>query len=151
MAGSSSTPPDANIELKSKFMLEMDGIAVMAFEKCKLGNLEWGKLDHRTGNEGLTLHSSSGLQKTTTIELSKFLREGGIGDIKSFYAAYEQGSKNKFSGAVILLDRDDAEIGRATWREGFVSAIGEVDFDSSDDSNPVEWNVTITVPTYILE
>ena len=140
--------PDANVEIRSKFRLEIDGIAVGAFEAVKLGELKWGEITNRTGIDDLKQGTSTGLQVPTDITVKKMLRVGGIADIKQFYTWWNAGSTDRRSGAVVLLDRDDTEIDRVNFRNAFVLSISEIDLEAISEADAVEWEFTLRTPGY---
>jgi hypothetical protein len=140
--------PNANVELKSKFRLEIDGIDLMAVEGVKLGALKWGEITNRTGVEPLTQQTSTGLMTPSDITIKKVLRVGGFPDVVDFYSWYFEGSKRKASGSVVILDRDDVEVGRINFRECFVNEISELDFEALAEADGLEFTFVLRTPTY---
>jgi len=136
---------DANLELKSKFRLEVDNISLMAFEGLKFGESTWGEIKSRTGVDGLTQETMSGLKQTTTIEITKKLRVGGAGDIAEILNWHTQGSKDRRGGSIIILDRDDNEVMRFNFKNAWVLTRSEIEFDASDETGDIPFVFTLSV------
>jgi len=142
---------DANTELNSKFLLEIDNISVMAFEKITIGDSEWGLITNRTGADGLTKQTASGLKKETTLSIEKHLRVGGAADVNEIIQWHQLGSTSKKSGAIALLDRDGNEVMRLNFKEAWVSKVGFPELDAaSEDSNSV-FTFDLSVPEFVVE
>lgn len=135
---------NANKELNSKFHVEVDGISLMAFEEFQLEGAEWGELNARTGADDLNTPTSSGLRKTHKMTITKHLRVGGWADIKSFWDWWKAGSKDRRDGAIVTLDRDKAEIGRITFKEGWVQKYDFPKHDASNEAEALPYVFTIT-------
>lgn len=142
--------PDANPELANQFLLEIDRIAVMAFEKVIIGASEFDVGINRTGIDPATLRTFSGLMKNTTIEIEKHLKVGGVADVKQFIDWHRQGSKERKSGAIALTGRSGEEIMRWNFTNAWVSKTDQLEFDASQETEPVTFKFTLSVSEIVL-
>jgi len=140
---------DANYIPNVKYMLEVDGIALMAFEKITPSDSEWGVIEGRTGIDPLVKIPSSGLKKTQTIECEKYIRDGGMSDVKEILDWHSQGSLDRRSGALIYMDREDVEILRLNFTNAWISKASLPDEDGTQDSNPMVFKFTIIAPELV--
>lgn len=138
-----SAEANANVELNSKFRVEIDGVAVMAFEKFKLDDAEWGEVNARTGADDINTRTSSGLRKPHRMTVTKHLRVGGWADIAQFWEWFEKGSKERKDGAIVVLDRDGNDVGRVNFKEAWVqkSSFPEHDANNEAEALPYAWNI----------
>lgn len=148
MARSYGTPPpDATSIPQVKFILEVDGIRLMAFEKITPNDGEWGVIENRTGLDELHKIPSSGLKKTRTFDCEKTLRdEGGTEDIKEIINWHESGSLDRRTGAVIYEDREGNEILRLEFSNAWVSKATPPEMDASQENSPYVFKFTIICP-----
>ena len=151
MAGYGAALPDANTELNSKFLLEIDNIAIMAFEKLTFGDSEWGLITNRTGADDLTKQTASGLKKETTLTIEKHLRVGGAADVNELVQWHQLGSKNKKSGSVVMMDRDGNETLRINFKGAWVSKVGFPELDASQEDQNSVWTFDLSIPEFIVE
>jgi len=142
--------PDANYETNAKFLLEIEGIAIMAFEKITMGDSEWGVIEGRTGIDELVKGTSSGLKKPMVITVEKHLRVGGADDVKEIIDWHNAGSKDRKSGAVAHLDRDGAETIRFNFKNAWIPKITPFELDASQDSNPTVFVFDLSIPEITL-
>lgn len=145
-----SAAPDANLELANKFVVEIDGIALAAFEKVKLPDLEWAVGETRTGIDALKKQTYSGLQKPGVISLEKALRVGGVADIKKLLEWARGGSTDRRSGSIFLTDRDGQEVLRFNFKNGWASKAAVPEMDASADSPAATFTFEISVPEWTV-
>jgi hypothetical protein len=144
-----ASAPDANYLPNVKYMLEIDGIAIMAFEKLTPSDSEWGVIEGRTGIDPLVKIPSSGLKKTQTIEGEKHIRDGGIADIRELLTWHSKGSLDRRSGALVYMDREDVEIIRLNFKNAWISKTSLPDLDGTADSSPMVFKFTIVMPELV--
>ena len=137
-----------DLETGSKFMIEIDGISIMAFEKCTLGDSEWGKIESRTGLSPLSKEISSGIKTTTMLTAEKNLRVDGVSDIKEIINWHASGSTDRRSGSLVWLDRDDQELMRANFGNAWVCKTTMPDLDATADNNPMTFKFEIVMGTF---
>jgi len=137
--------PDANYELAGKFLLEIDGIAIMAFEKIKIGDSEWGLGEGRTGADPLTKTTFSGLKKPNIITIEKSVRVGGVDDVKEILEWHLSGSKDRRDGSIVTLDRDGQEIYRENFKNAWVSKVTHPERDASSDDAQLTYTFELSV------
>lgn len=144
-----SAQPDANPELGAHFRLEVDNIAVAAFEECTLGASEWNTMDERTGIDGDTSQPVSGTKKPETCSCVKHLRVGGVEDILQLLNWHRKGSKDRRRGAIVHLDRDGNEIMRWNFTGGWISKRGEIPLKAAGGADPIPFPFDITAPEFV--
>jgi hypothetical protein len=127
--------PDANLEPKGTFRIELDNIQIMAFEKCVIGGIEWTVMESRTGIDPLMKQRSSGFMKPIDITLTKKERTGGAADVNVMIAWAMSGSSDRRSGAVIELDRDGAEIRRLNFNGAWISKYTPSESDAENETD----------------
>jgi hypothetical protein len=140
-----SAEPNANKQINAHFWLELDGIAVTAFDRVTIGDSEWAVLEQRTGVDGDHKLTNSGLRGPTTITFRKDLLVGGWSDISTILTWHDEGSKDRRSGAVVVTDRDGTEISRANFKDAWVSKRSAIDFDSLNENEPVPFEFELSV------
>lgn len=148
MSGYGSAKPEANVELASCFVVELDRIRVAAFEKCKVGAMEWSVGQTRTGLDKLKSQTFSGLQKPTTIHLEKTLRVGGISDLKQLVAWWQGGSADKRSGSITLLDRDGKDVFSVEFDDGWVTLCDIPELNANTENQEFIFPFDISVSGY---
>lgn len=141
------TSADANYEPNAKFILEIDDIAITSFEKVTIGDSDWGIIEGRTGTDALHKITSSGLKSPTTITLEKHLRDGGAGDVVEIINWHAAGSKDRRSGAIVILNRDDEEQMRFEFKNGWISKFTAPELDAGQENNPTVFTFEISVGT----
>jgi phage tail-like protein len=142
-------PADATLVPNAKFLLEVDNITIMSFEKITIGDSEWGVIEGRTGTDELHKLTSSGLKTVTTFTVEKQLRdEGGADDVKEIINWHAAGSKDRRTGAVVFLDRDDNELIRLEFSHGWISKFTYPELDASQNNTPLAFIFDISVGTY---
>lgn len=141
--------PDANYEPNVKYMLEVDNVSLMAFEKFTPSDSEWGVIEGRTGIDPLVKIPSSGLKKTQTIEGEKHIRVGGIADIREILTWHSKGSLDRRSGSLVYMDREDVEIIRLNFRNAWISKVSVPDLDGGADASPMIFKFTMVMPELV--
>jgi len=145
------TPVDATYVPNAKFILEIDDIAITSFEKVTMGDSEWGILDGRTGTDPLYKITSSGIKTPSIITIEKHLRDSdGISDIKPIITWHQAGSKDRRSGAIVVLDREDKEQIRFEFRNGWVSKFTPPELDASQENNPSIFAFEISIGEFTV-
>lgn len=134
MPGHGAAGPDANMELTANFALEIDGIEVTAYKKVAIDGFEWSTLSTRTGIDNLNSPTGSGLKKPHVITFEQPLREGGASDIRAIWDLLKQGSSAKFSGAVIQNNREQTEVMRMTFTDGWMKKSTPPSWDAEEES-----------------
>lgn len=141
---------DANYQPNAKYLVEIDGIALMACEKVTFGDSEWGIIEGRTGADPLHKITSSGIKTATTITLEKHLREGGVDEVREMINWHASGSKERKSGAIVLQDRDGLELMRFEFTNGWVSKFTSPEMDATQDNSPMLFTFELSVGEYRL-
>lgn len=137
---------DANLELSSLFAIELDGIAVTAFEKVNIDGSEFATINSRLGTDNLETQTSSGLMKSHVITIEKSVREGGWADIKDLINWHNAGASDKRSGAIIHNDREGVEIGRVSFTKGWMKKVNFPQLDSTEEAGGVTYTFEIECP-----
>lgn len=140
-----TAPAGAISEIAVKFILEVDSVALTAFEKITISDSEWGVVPNRTGNDGLNMQEDSGLKKVQTIEFTKHHRAGGTADIKQLLTWHNAGAKDKRSGAVVYFDRDDTELMRLNFKDGWVMKVKPPESDAETEDAKMTWVFTLSI------
>lgn len=145
MSGYGQAAPDANVELKSLFRIEIDNIGIMAFEKCSIGPSEWTVMENRTGIDPLMKTRHSNLQKPIDVTITKSERTGGAEDVNEMITWHQAGSTDRRSGAIVMLDRDGEEIRRFNFRNAWVSKYTPSEMDASNETDAASHEFVIAV------
>lgn len=148
MSGYGSAKADANPQLSSCFVVELDRIRVCAFEVCKVGQKEWSVGQTRTGLDPLELQTFSGLRRPTTIHLEKTLRVGGLADLKQLIEWGDAGSADHRSGSITLLDREGKDVFTIEFTNGWVSLCDVPQFDARNENQEAVFLFDISVSGY---
>lgn len=143
MPGHGAAGPDANMELTANFALEMDGIEVTAYKKVSIDGSEWSTLSTRTGIDDLNMSTGSGLKKVHVITFEQPLREGGASDVEAIWNKHQLGSSAKFTGAVIQNNRDQTEVLRLTFRNGWIKKCTPPSWDAEEEAGVSIWSFEI--------
>lgn len=134
---------DSNLELSALFAVELDGIAVTAFEKVNIDGSEWATINSRLGTDNLETQTSSGLKKSHVITIEKNVREGGWADIKDLINWHNGGASDKRSGAIIHNNREGIEIGRISFTKGWMKKVTYPQMDSTEEGGGVIYTFEI--------
>lgn len=137
--------PDANVETKALFRIEIDNIQLMAFEKCTIGASEWNVMENRTGIDSLTKQRYSSSKKPVDVTITKNERDGGAEDINQIITWHQAGSLDRRSGAIIQLNREGEEIRRFNFRSAWVSKYTPPDHDAGSDTDPMAHEFVLAV------
>jgi phage tail-like protein len=140
-----ATDADANYQPNAKFRLDIDDITITSFEKVTFGDSEWGVIEGRTGVDPLHKITSSGLKTVTTITLEKHLREGGASDVAELINWHQSGSKDRKSGAVVILDREDVEQLRFEFKNAWVSKVTIPELDAAQEASATIFVVELSI------
>lgn len=143
--------PDANIELKSLFRLEIDNVPSMAFEGLTVGEASWAEIEQRTGIDDLVRTKGSGLRDAETLKITKRLRVGGQADVIPILNWYMKGSTDRRNGSVIITNRETADILRINFKEAWVQSRGELDFNATEEGGTVDFTFTLRLKTFEFE
>lgn len=144
MAKYGKAKPDANVEANARFILEVEKIALMAFEECKIGKSTWSKMANRVGVDGDTKRQSSGLLSQDPITCKKSVRVDGWQDVKEFLDWHSAGSKDRRTGAVIMMDRTGSEIARFSFVNAWISDRSEINLSALADGDPIDFTFELT-------
>ena len=134
MPGHGVAGPDANHELTANFALEIDGIDVTAYKKVSIDGFEWSTMSTRTGIDNLNSPTGSGLKKVHVITFEQPLNEGGGADVATIWNRMQQGSSAKFSGAVVQNNREQTEVNRMTFNNGWIKKCTPPSFDAEEEA-----------------
>ena len=140
-----SHDPDANYEPNVKFILEIDDIALTSFEKVTIGDSTWGIIEGRAGTDPLTKITSSGLKSVQVITLEKQMRDGAAQDLNELIVWHTAGSKDRRSGAIAILNRDDEELMRFNFKLGWVSKFTPPELDANQDNTAMVFKFEISI------
>jgi phage tail-like protein len=135
----------ANFQPNCMYMLEIDGISTMSFEKLAINGSEWSIIEGRAGTDPLYKTTSSGLKTNQTITIEKHLRVGEVDDVKELINWHMAGSNTKKTGAVVLLDRDKAEIMRFNFKQAWVSKFTPPDLEGRADNTAMVFGFELAV------
>lgn len=139
-------PKDATYVPNARFILEIDNISIMSFEKVGMGDSEWGIIEGRTGADDLIKNTSSGLKTVTTFTIEKHLRDsGGSEDIKELINWHAAGSNDRRTGAIIIQDREGAELLRYEFKYAWISKHTPPELDASQDNSPLVFIFELSV------
>ncbi len=140
--------PDANVETKSRFRIEIDNIQIMAFEKCVIGASEWTTGENRTGIDPPMKQRYSGMQKPIDVTLTKNERDGGAADVNEIIAWHQAGSRDRRSGAVIMLSQDGEEIRRFNFRNAWITKYTPSEADAANETDAMTHEFVLAVGEY---
>lgn len=132
-------------ELTMKFGLEIDGIKIMAFQKCTIPASEFPVIDNRTGIDPLYKQKSSGLQETENVMCELPVKKDNVSDVLSILNWHKKGSTDKRSGAIIHYDRDGNEFIRWNFTDGWVQKRSEIELDALADDGKLVFTFELAV------
>lgn len=151
MPGSGTADPGANHELTANFALEMDGIDVTAYKKLSIDGSEWSSLSTRTGIDDMNSPTGSGLKKVHVITFEQPLNEGGAADVATIWNKHQQGSSAKFSGAVVQNNREQTEVCRMTFKNGWIKKCTPPSFDAEEEAGASIYSFEIEASELLFE
>jgi phage tail-like protein len=139
--------PTAEPYLNNSFQFEADGIGLQAFDDIEISDQEWTKIETRTGADPLRKQVSAGILNPVEITLMKKLREGNQEDLSELENWFKGGSSlaNRKSGSIIFLDRQQNEIKRWNFKDGWISSFKRPKGTADDDTDTLDFSLTITV------
>jgi len=150
MAEYGNAAPDAEVQLNSRFRLEIDGIQLMAFEKVTIGDSEWTEGTTRTGIDKLVKQTFAGVKNSIEITIEKNERIGGAADINQIIEWHQSGSSDRRTGAIIYLDRAGDPIRRLNFSNAWVKKWTPPEADANADDTAATHSFVLSVPEVSL-
>ena len=133
----------ANLEFSNNFAIEVDGVQLMAFETCDMGEFSYAVAMNRTGVDAQRKTASAGLLNDLDFKFGKHVRRAGIADIKQFFDWWKNRDTDKRDGAVIFLDQTGGEICRFPFYGAICHVFAPPKFTSDNADEAALFEVTI--------
>jgi phage tail-like protein len=119
------------------FLVEIDGISIAAF--CEVSGLvsETEVIEYRTGSDRAnTVRKLPGLTKYANIVLKRGITKDN--QLWNWRNAIEQGTPDRRSGAIVLLDDEHTPVKRWRFSEGWVTKFDGPDLNAKANEVAIE-------------
>ena len=119
------------------FLVEIDGISVAAF--CEVSGLtsETEVIEYRTGSDKLnTVRKLPGLTKYANIVLKRGITQDN--QLWQWRRAIEQGTPDRRSGAIVLLDDERNPVRRWRFSDGWITKFDGPDLNAKGNDVAIE-------------
>jgi phage tail-like protein len=119
------------------FLVEIDGISVAAF--CEVGGLasETAVIEYRNGSDRAnTVRKLPGLTKYANIVLKRGVTQDT--QLWQWRKAIEQGTSDRRSGAIVLLDDERNPVRRWRFSEGWITKFEGPDLNAKGNDVAIE-------------
>jgi phage tail-like protein len=119
------------------FLVEIDGISIAAF--CEVSGLvsETEVIEYRTGSDRAnTVRKLPGLTKYANIVLKRGITKDN--QLWNWRKAIEQGTPDRRSGAIVLLDDEHTPVKRWRFSEGWVTKFDGPDLNAKANEVAIE-------------